>query len=88
MVKMNKDNAIVYLCSLVALGIIFIGATVSYLQWAIAVPIIVIGLILFALVLVVNKGHWAHSIEKLEKIFFFITITVICILFIMHFKPL
>lgn len=86
--KMNKDNAIVYFCSLVALGIIFIGVTVSYFQWAIAAPMIIIGIILFALILFVNKGHWAHRIENLEKIFFFITIAVICILFIMHFKPM
>lgn len=84
---MNKDNAIVYLCSLVALGIVFIGATVSFLQWIIATPIIAMGIILFALVLVVNKGHWAHHLENLEKVFFFITIAVICILFIMHFRP-
>lgn len=85
---MNKDNAIVYMCSIVALGIIFIGATVSYLQWTIAAPIIVIGIILTALVLAVNKGHWSHRLEKLENIFFFITLAVICILFIMHFKPI
>lgn len=84
---MNKDNAIAYLCSLVALGIVFIGATVSFLQWSIATPIIAMGIILFALVLVVNKGHWAHHLENLEKVFFFITIAVICILFIMHFRP-
>ncbi len=84
---MKKDNAIVYLCSLVAFGIIFIGATVSYFQWGIALPIIAMGIILFALVLVVNKGHWSHHLESLEKVFFFITIAVICILFIMHFKP-
>ncbi|MDO5849009.1 MAG: hypothetical protein Q4P18_05710 [Methanobrevibacter sp.] len=84
---MNKDNAIVYFCSLVALGIIFIGFTVSYFQRMVALPIMAIGIILFALVMVVNRGHWAHHLENLEKVFFFITIAVICILFIMHFKP-
>lgn len=84
---MEKDNAIVYLCSLVSLGIIFIGATVSYYQWDIAIPIIILGIFLTLLVLIVNKKNFAHKIENLEKIFFFITFIVICILFIMYFKP-
>ena len=87
MVKMFKDDAIVYLSSIVALGIIFIGATVSYFQSAIAVPIIIIGIFLFALILIVNRGRVYQHIEILEKVFFFIAIIVICILFIMHFKP-
>lgn len=84
---MIKDDAIVYLCSLVALGIVFIGATVTYFQWSVAVPIIAMGIILFALILLVNRGSWSHHLENLEKIFFFITIAVICLLFILHFKP-
>lgn len=83
---MNKDNATVYFCSLVSIGIIFLGVIITYFQWTIAFPIIFLGILFLALVLLVNKSLWAHKIENLEKVFFFITFIIICILFIMHYK--
>lgn len=83
---MDKDNAIVYFCSLVSIGIIFLGVIITFLQITIAWPIIALGIFLLAIVLLVNKGKWAHKIEDLEKVFFFITFIIICILFIMHYR--
>lgn len=84
--KMNNDNAIVYFCSLVAIGIIFLGVIITYFQWVIAAPIIILGVFFLALILLVNRNQWAHKIENLEKVFFFITFIIICILFIMHYR--
>lgn len=83
---MNKDNAIAYFCSLVSVGIIFLGVIVTFLQTTIAWPIIALGIFFLAIVLLVNRGMWAHKIENLEKVFFFITFIIVCILFIMHYK--
>ncbi len=84
--NMNKDNAIVYFCSLVSIGIVFLGFIITYFQWIVAMPIIFLGIFFLFLVLLVDKSLWASKIESFEKVFFFITFIVICVLFIMHYK--
>lgn len=88
MVKMNKENGVLYLTAIVAIFLIAIGITVAFYQSMIAIPIVVLGLIFLILILLTNKGNIAHNIESLEKIFFVITFLVIVVGFILLYKPI
>ena len=85
---MDSEKVIVYLTSLVAIGIIIVGLLATVLHSTILAPIPIIGLILLVLTVLTNKGHFAHKIESLEKIMFFITFIVIICSFILLYKPI
>ena len=84
---MDSEKVIVYLTSLVAFGIIVIGLLATILHSIVLAPIPILGLILLVLILLTNKGHFAHKVESLEKIMFFITFIVIICSFILLYKP-
>lgn len=84
---MNSENVIVYLTSLVAIGIIIVGALTTYLHSTIIAPIVVIGIILTIFVLL-SKGNFSHKIESIEKICFIITFLAIILSFILLYKPI
>ncbi len=84
---MDSEKVIVYLTSLVAIGIIVVGLLATILHSIVLAPIPILGLILLVLILLTNKGHFAHKVESLEKIMFFITFMVIICSFILLYKP-
>ena len=84
---MSSEKVIVYLTSLVAIGIIVVGLLATIIHSIVLAPIPILGLILLVLILLTNKGHFAHKVESLEKIMFFITFMVIICSFILLYKP-
>ena len=84
---MNSENVIVYLTSLVAIGVIIVGLLAAYFHSALVAPIIVIGIILAIFVLKSN-GDFSHKIESIEKLCFVITFIAIVCSFILLYKPL
>ena len=84
---MSSQKVIVYLTSLVAIGIIVVGLLATILHSRIWAPIPIIGVILAILVLLTNKGKFPHTIENLEKMMFIITFLVIVCSFILLYKP-
>ena len=85
---MDSEKVIVYLTSLVAIGIIIVGLLATILHSTILAPIPILGLILLVLILLTNKCHFDHKIESLEKVMFFITFIVIICSFILLYKPI
>ena len=85
---MSSQKVIVYLTSLVAIGIIVVGLLATLLHSTVLAPIPILGVILAILILLTNKGNFAHKIENLEKIMFFITFIVIICSFILLYKPM
>ena len=86
--KMNQEKGVIFLTALVALGIACFGVVCTLVQSLWLTPIVVMGLIFFILILLTNKGHFAHKIESLEKVFFIITFLVIVVSFILLYKPI
>lgn len=84
---MESENVIVYLTALVAIGIIVVGLLTTYFHSTLIAPIVVIGIILAAFVLL-SKGNFSHKIESIEKICFFITFLAIICSFILLYKPI
>lgn len=84
---MNSENVIVYLTSLVAVGIIVVGILTSILHSTLIIPIVIIGVISFILILL-SKGNFSHKIESIEKICFIITFIAIICSFILLYKPM
>ena len=84
---MDSENVIVYLTSLVAIGVIIVGLLAAYFHSALVAPIIVIGIILAIFVLKSN-GDFSHKIESIEKLCFVITFIAIVCSFILLYKPL
>ena len=84
---MNSEDVIVYFTALVAIGMIFVGILTTALHSNIIVPIVVMGIILTALVLLA-KGNFAHKIESIEKLCFVITFIAIVCSFILLYKPM
>ena len=84
---MNSEDVIVYLTSLVAIGIIVVGLLTTYLHSTIIAPIVIIGIILTIFVLLA-KGNFSHKIESIEKICFVITFIAIICSFIFLYKPM
>ena len=84
---MNSEDVIRYFTALVAIGIIVIGVLTTIFHSAIIAPIIIIGIILSAFVLL-SKGNFAHKIEGIEKLCFVITIVALICSFILLYKPM
>ena len=84
---MNSEDVIVYMTALVAIGIIFIGILTTIFHSALIAPIVIIGVILAAFVLLA-RGNFSHKIESIEKICFVITFIAIICSFILLYKPM
>ena len=84
---MNSEDVIVYLTSLVAIGIIVVGILATAFHSTTLAPIIVIGIIL-AIFVLKAKGNFSHKIESIEKICFVITLIAIICSFILLYKPM
>lgn len=84
---MKSENVIVYLTALVAIGIIIVGLLTTALHSYLIAPIIIIGVILSAFVLL-SKGNFSHKIESIEKLCFIITFLAIICSFILLYKPM
>ena len=85
---MSSQKVIVYLTSLVAIGIIVVGLLATLLHSTLLAPIPILGIILAILVLMTNKGNFAHKIENIEIIMFLVTFIVIICSFILLYKPI
>ncbi|SDA48221.1 hypothetical protein [Methanobrevibacter millerae] len=85
---MSSQKVLVYMTGLVAIGIIVVGLLATVLHSTLLAPIPILGLILAILVLLTNKGDFAHKIENIEKIMFFVTFIVIVCSFILLYKPI
>ena len=84
---MNREDVIVYLTALVAVGMIVIGILTTALHSYLIAPIVIIGVIL-AIFVLLAKGNFAHKIESIEKICFIITFLAIICSFILLYKPM
>lgn len=85
--SMNSEDVIVYLTSLVAIGVIVIGVLTTIFHSIIIAPIVIIGIVL-AIFVLLSKGNFSHKIESIEKICFFITFIAIICSFILLYKPM
>ncbi|MBQ2637165.1 MAG: hypothetical protein IJG09_10815 [Methanobrevibacter sp.] len=84
---MNSEDILVYLTSLVAIGIIVVGILATVFHSTTLAPIVIIGIIL-ALFVLMAKGNFSHKIESIEKICFVITLIAIICSFILLYKPM
>jgi len=84
---MNSEDMIVYLTSLVAIGIIVLAIITTYLHSTIIAPIVIIGIVL-AIFTLLAKCNFSHKIESIEKICFVITFIAIICSFILLYKPM
>ena len=84
---MNSEDAIVYLTSLVAVGMIVVGLLATLFHSIVLAPIVIIGFILEIFILY-SKGNFSHKIESVEKICFIITFIAIICSFILLYKPM
>ena len=84
---MNSENVIVYLTSLVAIGIIVVGLLATFFHSTLVAPIVIIGIAL-AIFVLLSKGNFSHKIESIEKICFVITFIAIVCSFILLYKPI
>ncbi|MBP3791593.1 MAG: hypothetical protein ILA26_06155 [Methanobrevibacter sp.] len=84
---MKSENVIVYLTALVAIGVIVVGLLTTALHSYLIAPIIIIGVVLTAFVLL-SKGNFSHKIESIEKLCFVITFLAIICSFILLYKPM
>ena len=84
---MNSENVIIYLTSLVAIGITVVGILTTYLHSIIIAPIVIIGVVM-AIFVLLSKGNFSHKIESIEKLCFIITFIAIICSFILLYKPM
>lgn len=84
---MNSEDVIVYLTTLVGVGVIIVGILATLLHSVVLLPIVVIGIIL-TVFLLLSKGNFSHKIESMEKICFVITLIAIICSFILLYKPM
>ena len=84
---MNSEDVIVYFTALVAVGMIFVGILTTALHSILIAPIVIIGVI-FAVMVLLAKGNFAHKIESIEKLCFVITLIAIICSFILLYKPM
>ena len=84
---MNSEDMIVYLTSLVAIGVIVVGVLATVFHATILAPIVIIGIVL-AIFVLLSKGNFSHKIESMEKICFVITFIAIICSFILLYKPM
>lgn len=86
---MEKEGATLYFSIIVAVGILVSGIIISAFQTDIGIPIIILGIFFTILLALLAKNNkFGHSLENLEKVFFFITFAVICISFILLYRPM
>ena len=85
---MNDEKGMRVLTSLVALGIFIVAGLAAYFQSILALPLAIIGIIFVPFILMQNTEKSAHLAENLEKIAFIITFLIICITFIILYKPI
>ena len=84
---MNSEDVIVYLTALVAVGVVIVGLLATVFHSVLLAPIVIIGVVL-AIFALLAKGNFAHKIELIEKICFFITFIAIICSFILLYKPM
>ena len=84
---MNSEDMIVYLTSLVAVGVIVVGVLATLFHSIVLAPIVIIGIILLAFTLL-SRGKFSHKIESIEKICFIITFLAIVCSFVLLYKPM
>ncbi len=84
---MNSEDAIVYLTSLVALGIVVVGLLATLFHSVVLAPIVIIGVVLEIFILY-SKGNFSHKIENIERACFIITFIAIICSFILLYKPM
>lgn len=84
---MNSEDVIVYLTTLVGVGVIIVGILAILLHSVVLLPIVVIGIIL-TVFLLLSRGNFSHKIESMEKICFVITLIAIICSFILLYKPM
>ncbi|WP_304044685.1 hypothetical protein [Methanobrevibacter gottschalkii] len=84
---MNSEDVIVYLTTLVGVGVIIVGILTTLLHSVVLLPIVVIGIIL-TVFLLLSRGNFSHKIESMEKICFVITLIAIICSFILLYKPM
>ena len=84
---MNSEDVIVYFTALVAIGVIIVGLLATFLHSTTLAPIVVIGIVLAAFVLLA-RGNFSHKIESIEKLCFVITFIAIICSFILLYKPM
>ena len=84
---MNSEKVIVYLTSLVAIGIIVVGILTSFFHSTTIAPIVIFGVIM-AIFVLLARGNFAHKIESIEKLCFVITFIAISCSFILLYKPM
>ena len=84
---MNSEDVIVYLTSLVAIGIIVVGLLATLLHSTTLAPIVIIGIVL-AIFVLLARGNFSHKIESIEKLCFVITFIAIVCSFILLYKPM
>ena len=84
---MNSEDVIRYFTALVAVGIIIVGCIATVFHTTLLWPIIIIGIVLAAFVML-SKGNFSHKIESIEKICFVITFLAIICSFILLYKPM
>ena len=84
---MNSEDMIVYLTSLVSVGVIVVGVLATLFHSTVLAPIVIIGVVMLAFTLL-SKGNFSHKIENIEKICFIITLVAIICSFILLYKPM
>lgn len=84
---MDSENVIVYLTSLVAIGIIVVGLLATFFHSTLVAPIVILGIVLAVFVLL-SRGNFSHKIESIEKLCFVITFIAIVCSFILLYKPI
>lgn len=84
---MNSEDVIVYLTTLVGVGVIIVGILATLLHSVVLLPIVIIGIIL-TVFLLLSRGNFSHKIESMEKICFVITLIAIICSFILLYKPM
>ena len=84
---MNSEDVVVYFTVLVGIGVIVIGTLATFLHSTTLLPIVILGMLLTIFALL-SKGGFAHKIELIEKICFFITLIAIICSFILLYKPM
>ena len=84
---MNSEDVIVYLTTLVGVGVIIVGILATLLHSVVLLPIVIIGIIL-TVFLLLSRGKFSHKIESMEKICFVITLIAIICSFILLYKPM
>lgn len=84
---MRSEDVIVYLTTLVAVGIIIVGLIATLFHSTVLAPIVVIGVVL-AVFVYLARGNFSHRIESIEKLCFVITFLAIVCAFILLYKPM